>query len=191
MPCEILIAAEDKNHSLKGYPKNVKDTPAVWGTSEGPPGYVILRITNADKTQVEHFLAQWQKIFAYDIINENDQGYRIRVKVDPSVISFTGMNKNIRADMKTYIRDSYEANIVSYEDYEAVLEVPKPLTCRGQELTFAETKLDIHDKFAEIVDHRCYYFSSSDVDFMLTQPDGIWERTKAQALAMINNRLDE
>ncbi len=184
MPVEILIAAHDLNHSLKGYPKNAKNTPCVWGMKERPPDYVILRITDADKSQVEHFLQQWQKTFVYEILNENEQGYRIRVKVDPDLVSASGMNKAFRADIKTHIVNEYNASVFSYDAYEAVIDIPKPADLQRM-------KLDIHDQFAEVVDHRHFYFDSTDVDNALLQPGGIVEKTRSQVLAMIKNKLDE
>lgn len=184
MAVEILIAAHDLNHSLKGYPKNAKDTPCAWGTKEGLPDYVILRATDATKAQVEHYLAQWQKYFTYDIVNENDLGYRIRVKVDPTLVSASGMNKGVRSEMKTYIQDYHNAIIFSYDNYEAVVDVPKPVI-------LSDLKNDVNDKFAEIIDHRFYYFDSADVDYALTQPGGIVERTKVQVLSMIKSKLDD
>ncbi len=197
MAVEILIAAHDLNHSSKGYPKNAKDTPCVWGKKEGLPDYVILRITDATKNQVEYFLQQWHKKFAYDIVNENELGYRIRIKVDASFVAVSGLNKEIRSEMKTYINEVYGATVFSYDDYEAVLDIPKPLTMfLGMPLierltTLQELKDDIHDKFAEVIDHRFYYFDGADVDYALTQPGGIVERTKTQALVMIKSKLDD
>jgi len=191
MACEVLIAAEDKNHSLKGYPKNVKDVPCVWGKKEGPPGYVILRITDATAAQVEHYLKQWHKQFTYEILAENKQGYRIKVTVDPALVSASGLNKEIRADLKNYIVESYGAQVHRYDLYEAVIDIPKPLTINGDPTTLQGLRDDVHDKFSEMVDSRFYYFSESDVDYALSQPGGIVERTKAQVVAMINSKLDD
>jgi len=58
-------------------------------------------------------------------------------------------------------------------------------------VTLQELKNDIHDKFADVIDHRFYYLSSADVDNALLQPGGIVEKTKAQVLAMIKNKLDD
>lgn len=187
MACEILIAAKDLNHSSKGYPKNVKDIPCVWGKKECPPGYVILRITDASASQVEHFLQQWHKKFAYTIINENEAGYRIKVEVDPALVSASGMNKEVRADMKYYIRNTWDAVIVAYDDFSVFVDIPKV----DGVLDLQEVKDDIHDKFAEVIDHRFYYFDSGDVDNALTKPGGIVERTKAQVLTMIRSKLDD
>ena len=191
MACEILIAAIDLNVSKKGYPLTLRDLPWTWGKAHHPPNYVFLRITDAPASQVEHFMKRWHKKFAYDIIAENDQGYRIRVKVDPALVSASNINRDVRVEMKTYIQRTFGAVIHSYEDFEAVVDVPKPIMQNGREVTLAELKADIHDKFAEVFDKRHFYFSSSDVDYALTQPDGRVERTKAQVLSMIKNKLDE
>lgn len=189
--CEVLIAAKNLNHSLKGFPKHARNTPVVWGRKDCPPSYVILRITDADASQVNHFFAQWYKTFSYEILNENDQGYRIRVTVDPACVSVSGTNREIRTAMKTYIVDTYGAVLFSHDGHEAVVDIPKPLEQHGVAVTIPAMKADIHDKFSEYVAHRRFRFTSADVDYALAQPGGIIERTKSQVLAMIKDMLDE
>ena len=192
MPCEILIAAEDKNTSRKGYPCNIVDTPYEWGRLESKlGGYIILRVPDATKAETIHFLRQWKKTFTYSIVNENQNGYRIRVEVDPAVVSTSGNNRSLRAGMKEYVRDAYGAVVKSYTEYEVVLDIPKPLMISGVESTFQEMKEDIADKFDDIVDKRHYYFDSVDVDAVFATETGIVERTKAQVIASIRNKLDD
>lgn len=188
--CEVLIAARDLNHCLKGYPLLAKNVPAVWGTQEGLPDWVIIRITDTSADTVNDYFKQWHKVFDYDIINENELGYRIRVQVDPNVVSVSNVNKAIRAEMKAYATDAYDGELFSYDDFEAVIDIPKPITLNGEATTFAEMKEDLHDKWAEQVDYRRYYFSGTDVNAVISA-GGLVERTKAQVQSAIIDKLDE
>jgi hypothetical protein len=186
MPCEILISAVDLNATTKGTPKMAKDTPCVWGTQEGPPKYIILHITDASKAQVKHFFQTWRTKFIYTILQENVAGYRIRVEMDPSVVSASGMNKNIRSDIKTYLVDEWDAVIVSYEDYEAVVDIPKV----DGVLDLSKVKAGIVDRFQDRVAKRIYYFTESDVDWVIAQ-GGYVEMTRQEVLARVRSKLED
>jgi len=184
MPCEILIAAVGKPEVTdKGYPWIIKDCPCVWGRMECPPNWVILHLTNATKANVEHLLASWYKSFAYEILGENEQGYRIKVTVDPDFVSASGANKELRADLKDDLVTNWGASIVSYNGFEAVVDIPKPVS-------LLELQAHIYDIFSERVDTRMYYFSEADVDLALSK-GGYIEMTKEQALERILCKLDE
>jgi len=184
MPCEILIAAVGKiGITQKGYPWIIKDCPCAWGKKECPPNWVILRLTDASKAQVEHFLNEWKKQFAYQILAENELGYRIKVTVDPDFISVSGANKELRADLKDHIVTNYGASIVSYDGNEAVVDIPKPVSLLA-------VQADIYDIFSERVDTRMYYFSEADVDLALSK-GGYIEMSRQQALNRIKSKLDD
>lgn len=184
MPCEILIAAVGKlGVTEKGYPWIIKDCPAKWGNKECPPNWVVLKITDATKAQVIKYKRGWFKYFKHEILVENDQGYRIKVTVDPTFISVSGINRSLRSGMKDYITTHWGANIVSYDNNEVIVDIPKPVD-------LAELKADAYDKFTERIDTRFYYFSSADVDLALAN-DGYMELTKQQVLNRIICKLDE
>ncbi len=185
MAVEILVAAIAKpGVTERGYPWIMKETPCVWGGREGPPNWVILRITDASKIQVEHVLDTWKKSFIYTILNENEQGYRIKVEVDPLLISVSGLNKEIRSDLKTFIKDNFSGSIVNFSFEHATIDIPKPVD-------LADLKAQVLDLFEVRVDTRIYHFSNTDVDWALAQPDGIAEMTKAEVLSRIINKLDD
>ncbi len=184
MPCEILIVAVAKaGLTQRGYPWIIKDTPAIWGSKEGLPNWVILRIANATKVQVEQYLQSWYKKFVYDILVDNAQGYRIRVKVDPLLVSASGVNKTIKSELKNMIVNDYSAAIVSYDDFEAIVDIPKPVDLQA-------VKNDVHDLFNERIDTRFYYFT--EVDVALAEANGgVIQLTKKQVLNRIKSKLDE
>jgi len=184
MPCEILIAAVRKTGiTEKGYPWIIKDCPCAWGKKECPPNWVILHLTDASKTQVEHFLKEWHKYFAYQILAENELGYRIKVTVDADFISASGTNRELRADLKDHLVTVWGASIFSYDANEAVVDIPKPVSLLA-------VQADIYDIFSERVDTRFYYFSEPDVDLALSQ-GGYIEMTRQQALNRIKSKLDD
>jgi len=184
VPCEILIAAVGKSGVTdKGYPWIIKDCPCVWGTKECPPNWVILHLTNASRAQVEHFLNSWFKYFVYEILAENEQGYRIKVTVDSALISASGANRELRADLKDHIITNYGASVFSYDGNEAVVDIPKPVDLQA-------LRADIYDIFSERVDTRMYYFSEEDVDLALSLGGHI-EMTRQQALNRIKSKLDD
>lgn len=184
MPCEILIVAVAKSGMTeRGYPWVVKDTPVVWGNKEVPPNWVVLRITDATKAQVEHYLESWHKKFAYDILQDTPQGYRIRVRVDASMVSASGINRELRADMKDAFVLIWGLSIVNYDNYQITFDVAKPINLQ-------ELKDDFHDVYAERFKTKHYYFTDADVDLALAQ-GGVIELTKAQVLNRIKSRLNE
>lgn len=184
MPCEILIAAVGKSGvTKKGYPWIIKDIPCAWGTKERPPNWIVLRLNDASKAQVEHFLDSWYKYFAYEILAENEQGYRVKVTVDPTLISASGANRQIRSEMKDHIIREWDASVVSYDDNQAIVDIPKPVDLLA-------LKADIYDIFSERIDTRFHYFSEADVDLALAQA-GYIEMTKQQAFNRIKSKLDE
>ena len=184
MPCEILVVAVAKPRiTKKGFPLVIKDTPATWGTKEALPNWIKVRITDATKTQVQKYLDSWHKDFVYSILGENDQGYRIQLQVDPSLISVSGSNASIRPKLKDYLVRDWGASIVSHTTFTATVDIPKPVDLR-------EVKAGISDIFKERVSICRYYFSSSDVDFAVAN-GGLVELTKAQVLSRIIDRFKE
>ncbi len=183
--CEILVIADlGKTYKWqKGEPLVIRDESHVWGTGEVPPNFVIVRITDATVEQARHYLERWNKTFEFDILQDEPTGYRIRVKVDPALVSAGGDNNTLRADLKDFIVDEYGASIVSHSTTEAVLDVPKPIN-------LADAKYDLYDRFGDIFRKRRYYFTEADVDTAIAN-GGIIELTKSQVLARIKNRLDE
>jgi hypothetical protein len=163
-----------------------KEAPCEWSSVYAPPKYVIVHITDATLAQVKHYFQTWRTKFAYTILQENVAGYRIRVEMDPSVVSISGMNKNIKHGIKTYLVERWDSAVVSYEDYEAVVDIPKV----GGVLDLAEVKADIMDKFQERFLKRMHYFTESDVDWAIAQ-GGYVEITKQQALTKIRSKLDD
>ncbi len=182
MPCEILVVAVEKPGTTKrGFPWTVKDSPAEWGTKEGLPNWVKVRITDATKAQVEHYLGEWHKDFVYSIVSEGVFGYRVKVEVDPELISLSGVNKSLSFGLGNYLRNTWKATLISYSDTEAVIDILKPVDLQ-------KVKAGMSDLFKSRVSTRRYYFSSADVDTAVAS-GGLVELTRTQVLSRIKDGL--
>jgi len=186
MACEILVKSALPLHPDK-YPRGhivvIKDTPCAWGKKECLPDYVVIHLTDATREQVDHYMKGWRMRFKYEIVAENDQGYRIKVSADLLNISLSGRGSELRSDMKDYIMAVWNAQIYSYNNYEVVIDIPKPVDLQ-------ELKTDIWDKFSDKIDKRLYYFTEAGVDIVVNA-GGFMEITKQQALNYIRCRLDD
>ena len=186
MPVQILIKAADHEAYLRGYFITIKDEPITWGSSEGLPDFVILRIPDATKVQVEHFRESWQKFFQFTILAENDLGYRVKIEVDPSVVSSnealsdSERNMVLRSDLKVYITSQVGVSIVDWSLTHVTVDIAKPADLQAM-------KADLFDVFAEQFAVRRYYFSDADID--LAVANGFIELTKAQVLSRIVDGL--
>lgn len=184
MECDVLIRATDgSNNYLKGYPVAVKDVPCVWGSAEGLPDFIHLILTDCEASQVESFLDGWDIKYDFTIVNENELGYRLRAEVDPIYISASDMGKN---EIKTEMQDwatNLGFSVVNFTSSSMTVDVPKPANT-------LQLKIDFNDAFSSVLDIRRYYFSSSDVDGVVSS-GGEMTLTRTQALNNIVDKLDE
>jgi len=199
MPCEILVKATDKPGGVwfKGDPVVVKDDPVFWGAKEGPPNWVIVRVTDSSAAQIEQYMAAWKREFEFDILANTQAGWRIRISVDPKVRQVFGIDKAFRNDFRDYLIDTYGAVVHDYDNVNheyAELDFPKPLLkldiSPAAEVTLSFLQQDFLDKAEDALQPRLYYFSSADVDAALTA-GGKVNQTLAQIQAKVINRLTE
>jgi hypothetical protein len=133
---------------------------------------------------VDSFLGEWSTgVFKATVQLENADGYRVRIEMDPSVISVSGLNKSVKIAVRDYLQNTWNAGIRSYGDDYVVVDIPKPV-----DLQVAWK--DMKDVFHERYEMRRYYFSSEDVDYALSQ-GGVIELTRDQALSHVKDRLAE
>ncbi len=184
MPVEILIAATNLNSSKKGDICAVHDSPWTWGNKESLPRYVQLTISDATEAQTHHYLDQWTTKFDHEILNEDGSGYRVRVSVDPSVISASNVGKSqIKSRMLSWIEGNYNGQSVTFTADSMTVDIPKPVDLQEVKRAFA----DIFDvRFQK----RKYHFSDADVDTVVGQ-GGTIVLTTAQALNYIKDKVGE
>ena len=191
-PAEVLITAQDIPASgfLKGYPVVVKESPAVWGSKEGLPNFIIMTITDTPASVVEHFLNDWKIKYLHSIVAENELGYRLMVEVDPAYISASDVGKDqIKTEMQDWV-ESIDGVVHAFTQSSMTFDVPKPLMLYGDPATLADLRAAFDDVFDDVLDIRRYYFLPVDVDWAVDQ-GGFIEVTQAQALAKLQDKLAE
>ncbi len=181
MPCQVLIAATTHRKQTKGEMFAVRDEPVTWGTAEGPPKYVILRITNASADQVQQFLVRWKSEFQHSVSTNPDLSKQVTVSISQKILDVFGAIHGLKLELKEYLEDKWDATIISWSPTvrEMVFDVPA-----GTDL--AALKADILDTFEEQIGPR-WLFSEADVDIALGL-GGFVELTKAQAEARVTDR---
>jgi len=181
---ELLISNTDANNLNRGEVVAYYDSPWTWGAKEGLPNYVQLSVPDATIQQVANFLENWQVRFAHEILAQNDQGYRVQIKVDPVWISVSDINKyQMHSKMQDFIVDRHAGVIVSIDSEQMTADLPKPIDLQIVKTEFA----DIFDKY---LNARRYYFDTTDMDLAVSQGGQI-TLTKAQALNRIVDKLNE
>ena len=198
MPCEVLIRATSSAVRFKGDPQTVRDDADLptrpWGGREGPPEFVILHVTDATASQIQVYMDAVVNTFEYEIQAENENGWRIRVSVNPAITRDYGPDKGVRNDMRDMLVADWGGQVFDYDNVNheyAVMDFPKPLMYipTNEEKTLLDLKADVHDKFETQVFRRRYHFSESDVDQVLGL-GGKVDQTLAQVNAKVIDRLD-
>lgn len=176
MPVQLLVAASDHAKQLKGQVIHVQDEPCAWGAVERPPNYVVVRIADATKAQVEGYLETARNVFAYSHATRG-QRIEVQVSVAPGIVALGG---GVRLAARTYLEDAWGAVFASWADGTATFDVDRSVV-------LAEMKADLLDRFEDRLGPR-YRFAPADVDQALAA-GGTAELTRAQAQARIVDRL--
>lgn len=182
MAVELLVIAKDTSTYLKGDIITAKQSPASWGGKEGPPDFIRVTITDADIEEVEPYLQIFINVIQGEVIGVVGGKRRVRVFVDPSVVGKIPDAKAFKADLKDFFVNDWGAEIVSAAATEATLDFPT-------QVSLAEVKADLVDKYDEKIFERAYHFDPADVDTVLGL-GGTIDRTKAQVAAQVLDRRD-
>ncbi len=173
----MLVATTTHAKAIKGAIVGVKDEPAVWGTKEGLPNYVIVTISNATMAQVGNYLDPWKSDFQHAVVTLPGGEKEITVTITAQFMAAFGAG--LKAKMKTYLEDEWLATFTSYVPTQAVFEVPS-----GTDL--AELKSSILDIFEDWFPFR-WIFDPAEVDIVIGL-GGFVTVTKAQATDRIIDR---
>lgn len=193
---ELLISANDANNQKIGEVVDVKDDGHMWGGREQPPNYVHLTVTGATRTQVSGYLGSWGIDFEHTIVNQNANGYRIRVEVDPAYISASNQGKaGLKSTMQDWCENEYGCVGVSFTSDSMTVDVPKTppgsatVTSADKGVVPLSTmKKDFRDIFMGTFDARRYKFDPVDVQDAINNNNGKITLTRAQA---VNNVIDK
>ena len=181
MPCQVLISATTHRKQTKGQMFAVRDEPTEWGGAEGPPKYVILRISNASADQVIEFLVPWKTEFQHSVFTNPDLSKQVTVSVSQKFLDVFGVVHGFKLGIKTYLEDFWTATIVFWDADSNTLVFNVPA-----DTDLAKLKSDMLDIFEEQLGPR-WLFAESDVDIALGL-GGTVELTKAQAISKIIDR---
>ena len=180
---ELLIAAVDLNTQKKGEVVDIKPSLFTWGNKEGLPNFVQLSITDATREQTYNFFEEWTMKYQHEILNENDEGYRIKVSADPEVINTSGLSRSvIKLKMQNFLTKRGAVSI-TVASGSITFDIPKPVD-------LAQLKREFADQYNARFDSRRYYFSATDVDNAVAQGGKI-TLTKQQALNIVVDKLTE
>ncbi len=171
MPCEILInVAESAGRDLvRGQPFVVKDDVDLalspWAIKEQLPQWIILRLTDRTKEQVEAFLEPLQNVFTFNQIASNAQGRRYAVSVKPGIVSRFGISRAFKQEARDFIVNEHGGVIVSFDPVagSAVVDIPNPTP----PLTFAEIARQFNRLFSETLSRNRFIFAAADVDAVI------------------------
>ena len=184
MPVELLISNTDANYQQRGEIVAYYESPHEWGNKEQLPGYVHLTISDASLEQVGNFLERWQIKFQHEILAENEQGYRIKVSVDPVWISVSDIGKDqMKTKMLDWAQNEYNCQQVNFTNELMTVDVPKPVD-------LVQMKKDFADIFDQVLNARRYYFSASEMDKAVSKGGKI-TMNKQQALNKVIDKLSE
>jgi len=200
MPCEVLIRATNNEAGtrFKGDPQEVRDDAELitrpWGNREGAPEFIILHITDATAAQIQGYMDAVINIFIHEIQNENANGWRIKISVNPNILAVYGIDKGVRNTLRDMLVDDWGAQVYDYDNINheyIIIDFPKPLMYipDNVEKTLADIKADIKDQFTHNIFRRRYKFAESDIDQVLSL-GGKVDQTLAQVNAKVIDRLD-
>jgi hypothetical protein len=198
MPVEILIKTDvhgdgtvNYTHSdpvkdragvfKKGYPVTSKDVPHPgWGMKERLPWFVVVRITDATKEQVDNYLKSWERILDYEVLQSTPQGFRLKVFCTNPGNSGLG---NITKEMVESYIEKYGGKIKEFTINSVTFDISKE---NAEELKIS-LQNDLKNK---IIYARQFYIDPAIVDTIIAQ-GGYIEVTRTQFLNYVHNRLDE
>jgi hypothetical protein len=215
-PVYLILAARDfPGKYMKGDIVEVCAKGTLKSNWCAPPNFLWVTVTDKSKLQVNVYLNGWPLEFVHTLLNQNNEGWRYKIEVDPVFISVSELNKNeIKQKMADYIEQCslrwndwwYKTTIQNWSASSLTLNIPKPVQGNPaydgldpQWILMWESNWpeflqqlenDFTDKFAIIVNIRRYYFRGTSVDSVIAA-GGEWSGTHAQVLNHIVDKLSE
>ena len=216
-PTHLIVAAMDLPGKFsKGDIVETMGAGHTIGDWIAPPKFILATITDKSRNQVSAYLKSWNIIFIHTLLNQNDDGWRFEIAVDPAVISASELNKN---EIKQIMADYLERQAISWNSYwyksaifgwtasSITIDIPKPSQGNPaydgldpEWILYYESdwpgflrqlEHDFHDKFSEVANVRRYKFNPDSVDSVIANLNGVWEGTHTQALNHIIDKLAE
>ncbi len=185
MGIELLVVAVAKAPYLRGEPVAWKEQPCEWGAKETLPNWVRLIISDATIQQVQNFLAPLRSVFTYTVVASTAEGYRIRVEINPAIVTIFGADAGMRADLYEWLQENYNAQNVPHlanPPYSYTLDFPDP------NLDSQKLREEFEDIAQQTLAPHRYHFSDTDVNTAIAN-GGVMAVTAAVAANRIIDRL--
>ena len=199
MATSLLIRATQGSTYKPGEVVTIRPGGQVWGSMEQPPEYIHMTISDADMEEVKNFHDRWEIKFRHVFVNENVNGWRYTIEVDPIYISVSDVGKGeIKAEVVNLIENGEYwkgSSVFKIKPEYVTADIPKngPYQTASGLSDFdylSLLKSNFADVFNTVLDVRRYYFGQADIDLALSQ-GGIITLTKLQALNKIIDKLEE
>lgn len=186
MAVELLVHAVGHRKAFKGTVQATRDVVDLdrypWGTKEGLPNYVIIRITDATKRDVPQYLENIRNKFRFTLIQDKGTSRIYDITVDPKILALFGSDKGVTLEVLVVLNTKHPMTFVNRELDNSRLRVDV------QNTDFAELFDDTLDQFEQVLDPRRFHLASADVDSALAN-GGRLETTLSQINTGIVDRL--
>jgi hypothetical protein len=198
MPAYIDVAAKN----FKSYEKGDIIGIAIEGKqcSQSTSGnFICVIVSNATRDEVQHYIDDWKIDFQHTLVNQNDQGWRYRIEVDPIYISASNVG---RGELKTSMRDHVEnseywqgSSVVNFTSDSMTVDIPKNGTYQtdnglSDDDYLKILKADFRDIFRVQLNISRYHLLPSEVNAIVSGGGSVtW--TKAEALTKFIDKLEE
>ena len=187
--CELAICNFTKGPWRPGYVVAVKECPTEWGKEECPPNWLILRVRDADRVNLEAMLYEPWRTNRYKVteqLGELGTKAQIVIEQDATDVSATGLNAEfaIHDEMEAYLQEFYGAVLVTKESTKLVVEMSKDAVG-----TLSHIKGDLDGEFAKTKDLRLVYVEPIEVTKLIKEKAPVVSLRDFHL--MLHNRLDD
>lgn len=125
---EFLIKAQDApvpDSSGKWYAAlivNVQEDGHEWGGQEGPPKFYILKVPGLLKADAEQYMQEWRHNVSSSIVNSNAAQDTYRIRIDSNMVSTSGKNAFIRAQVEEFF-SNWNASIIQVKSNSITFDI--------------------------------------------------------------------
>jgi len=186
MPCKILIANFTKAPWYPGCVVAVLPEDSKGGKKQVLPNWLTVTITDASRSEMGDLLYREWHTGVFRITDETDQFHakaQIRIEMAPSLISASGINSEVPAEVRTYLAEALGAETVTYDTTYSIMSVDK------SKFNLQEIRDDLSDMFRKRRDIRMRYIDPEEVKKLIELRDP--KLDKKQLALIVRNRLDE
>ena len=168
----ITVRATPGNVSKKGEVTSVK-VAAVFSRKIRLPNSLRVEVTGATAVQIDSFLDNIKSLVSYSTVNENASGWRVKMEMDPAIVTATGMDAAFRQEVKSFILGTdhdgnWDATQFSQTANELVVDIAKE-----QPFDLPAIKQEVNawfqDKLQEALHFHRFFFPDSVVDPRVVQ----------------------